>query len=152
MNVGTRLFGTTYYGGVYEQGGKTGVGGGTAYSLTRGGVLKVLWNFGAPDTNDGIWPFAGLINVGGTLYGTTLFGGDPNAGPTGGGGGCGTAFSLKPTGVESVLYAFQGYNSSTHYSDGCFPWSALTEIGPRFYGTTYEGGTGNAGTIFWISR
>ena len=46
---------------------------GTVFSLSKSGVEKVMHSFsGAPD---GALPYAGLINVKGTLYGTTWAGG-----------------------------------------------------------------------------
>ena len=48
-----------------------------------------------------------LLNVGGTLYGTTVKGGAPDS--------YGTVFSVTPSGVGHVLYAFQGQ------SDGVEP-------------------------------
>src|SRR6202042_1810578 len=64
LNVGGTFFGTTLYGGsnCYSH-----FGCGTVYSVTTSGEEKVLYSFkGAPD---GWFPFAGLINVNGTLYG-----------------------------------------------------------------------------------
>ncbi len=151
INVGNRFWGTTQGGGLYPQGGNdSGSGGGTAYSLTLGGAFKTLWNFGAPNSNDGVGPNGALINVGGTFYGITFGGGDPEAGPHG--GSCGTIFSITSAGVESVLYPFHGYNIRNNPLDGCFPYGALTEIGTKFYGTTFEGGAYSAGTVFSMSR
>src|SRR5580704_15725375 len=48
---------------------------------------------------DGEEPFAGLVNVKGTLYGTT---------DKGGAYGDGTVFSITPSGTETVLYSFKG--------------------------------------------
>src|ERR1700719_222189 len=62
---------------------------------------KVLHSFAGPP-GDGTEPLAGLINVNGTLYGTTIYGG-----ASCGSGGCGTVFSVDPTtGAETVLYSF----------------------------------------------
>ena len=46
---------------------------GTVFSITLGGKEKVLHSFG--NGTDGKQPFAGLIDVNGTLYGTTAGGG-----------------------------------------------------------------------------
>src|SRR5438105_1233774 len=57
---------------------------------------KVLHSFGSGA--DGSVPFASVIDVSGTLYGTTFGGGTH---------GAGTVFALDPTaGVETVLYSF----------------------------------------------
>ena len=46
---------------------------GTVFSITTAGKEKVLHSFGGG--TDGVGPFAGLIDVKGTLYGTTEQGG-----------------------------------------------------------------------------
>jgi uncharacterized repeat protein (TIGR03803 family) len=63
-----------------------GNAGGTVFSITTSGTLTVLHRFGG--SGDGDEPVAGLINVNGTLYGTTRAGGEK--------GGYGTVFWLKP--------------------------------------------------------
>ncbi|HEX9159589.1 MAG TPA: choice-of-anchor tandem repeat GloVer-containing protein, partial [Rhizomicrobium sp.] len=97
---------------------------------------------------DGASPFSGVINVNGTLYGTTLGGGQ-------GRGAGGTAFSLDPaTGTETVLYTF----CSKQYpcKDGARPAAAPIDVNGMLYGTTEEGGktclipSGTCGTIFSI--
>ena len=76
------LYGTTYYGGEDNDGG-------TVFSVDSTGVETVLHNFGK--RADGIYPQASLIDVNGTLYGTT-FGGGTYGASNGEGGG--TAFAL----------------------------------------------------------
>ncbi|MGD0867193.1 MAG: hypothetical protein ABSA49_16750, partial [Rhizomicrobium sp.] len=58
----------------------------------------VVYSFGSV-ANDGIFPAAGLIDVGGTLYGTT-------ANTAGDAPRDGTVFSVTPSGVEKVVYSF----------------------------------------------
>jgi uncharacterized repeat protein (TIGR03803 family) len=68
------LYGTTYYGGAN--------GGGTVFSINPGtGAETVLYSF-CSQTNctDGSEPAASLIEVNGTLYGTTAQGGTYNKG------------------------------------------------------------------------
>jgi uncharacterized repeat protein (TIGR03803 family) len=80
------LYGTTFHGGSR---GCEHQGCGTAFALDLDtGAETVLHSF-CPRTNcpDGALPQAGLIDVNGTLYGTTLFGGA---------NGGGTVFALKP--------------------------------------------------------
>ncbi|MGB8908213.1 MAG: choice-of-anchor tandem repeat GloVer-containing protein [Candidatus Cybelea sp.] len=63
---------------------------------------KVLYSFSAaPDGNN---PDASLIDVGGTLYGTTSSGGSHfcSRAP------CGTVFSITTGGTEKVLHSFSG--------------------------------------------
>lgn len=142
-NVGGTLYGTTIQGGLY--GGSTG-GWGTVFSMTRGGKEKVLHNFGKG--NDGWYPAADLLDVGGMLYGTTKGGGAHNC--PDGYGGCGTVFSITTDGKERVLHSFTGV-------DGSFPESRLVDVGGKFYGTTSSGGTnscgpyGRCGTVFSLT-
>ena len=79
----------------------------------------VLHTFtGSPD--DGALPFvAPLLDVHGTLYGTTSLGGPYGGGPFGGVYGSGTAFRLDRNGKETVLYSFTGG------ADGSVPASNL---------------------------
>jgi uncharacterized repeat protein (TIGR03803 family) len=77
-NVGGTLYGTT------NQGGANSLG--TLFAITPSGAESVIHSFGAT-AQDGATPLAGLINVNGTLYGTTS---------AGGANGVGTVFSLTP--------------------------------------------------------
>ena len=74
----------TFY-GTTSEGSSSCFGGGTVFSVTQSGTEKVLHSFGAK--GDGAKPIAGLIDVDGTLYGTTEYGGTH---------GSGTVFALKP--------------------------------------------------------
>ncbi len=60
-------------------------GKGTVFSMSPGGEEKILHSFGYG--SDGATPLAGLIDVNGTLYGTTS---------AGSAYGDGTVFALKP--------------------------------------------------------
>jgi uncharacterized repeat protein (TIGR03803 family) len=129
ITVGGLLYGTT------EEGGTANYG--TVFSLTRGGAEKMTHSFeGNPNTTDGGYPQTGLIDVGGTLYGTT---------PVGGASGYGTVFSITTKGVEKVLYSFQGG------SDGASPQGGLVNVGGTLYGTTESGGSNGYGTVFSIT-
>jgi uncharacterized repeat protein (TIGR03803 family) len=81
-----------------------------------------------------------LIEVGGTLYGTT---------ENGGANGDGAVFSIGPTGPEHVVYSFKGY------ADGAFPADNLLAVKGTLYGTTIAGGSkigeGGYGTIFGVT-
>ena len=48
--------------------------------------------------------------------------------------GCGTVFSVTPSGQEKVLHAFAGA------SDGANPNAALIDVNGTLYGTTVHGG------------
>ncbi|HTZ70450.1 MAG TPA: choice-of-anchor tandem repeat GloVer-containing protein [Acetobacteraceae bacterium] len=128
INSNGVLYGTTFGGGARGQGVIF------AFNL-KTGVETVLHSFGLG--NDGQRPEAGLLDVNGTLYGTTFYGGDyPN-------GGTLFLFDLK-TGTESVLHSF---GSGT---DGAGPKAAVIDVNGTLYGTTWQGGTDNDGTVFSI--
>jgi uncharacterized repeat protein (TIGR03803 family) len=103
----------------------------------------VLYSFGA-GPSDGQNPSGALVLASdGNFYGTTLAGGTPNANCKVS-NGCGTLYSITPSGTETVLYSF-GANAS----DGIGPSGALLEARDgNLYGTTTAGGTANAGTAF----
>ncbi|MGB8910444.1 MAG: choice-of-anchor tandem repeat GloVer-containing protein, partial [Candidatus Cybelea sp.] len=65
VNVSGTLYGTTQY-------GASGSNWGTVYSVTTSGTFKTLYTF--TDSPDGAEPAAPLLNVKGTLYGTTAYG------------------------------------------------------------------------------
>ena len=98
-----------------------------------GGDYATIYSFtgGA----DGTHPGAGVIEVKGSLYGTT---------GSGGAHGYGTVFRLKPSGsgyTEKTLYAFKGGKDPV----GQF---SLTEQAGTLYGTSQHGGLDNYGTVF----
>ncbi|MGA7200606.1 MAG: choice-of-anchor tandem repeat GloVer-containing protein [Candidatus Cybelea sp.] len=136
IDVTGTLYGTTAFGGAY---GEAGGGDGTVFSVTKTGTEQVLHSFG--NGADGIEPAANLIDVKGTLYGTTLSGGAYDSG-----GGGGTVFSISTTGLERVLHNFG------NGSDGEFPSANLLNVNGTLYGTTYAGGAHHDdGTVFSIS-
>jgi uncharacterized repeat protein (TIGR03803 family) len=127
IKVGGKLFGTS------TDGGAGGLG--TIFSFDPStGVEATVYSFkgGA----DGSSPFDALIKVGGKLYGTTGSGGAGDCK-----GGCGTVFSFDPsTGVEAIVYAFQGQEDSEGPS-------ALVYIDHTLYGTTFGDENGTAFSI-----
>lgn len=138
-----KLYGTT------TQGGTSGSGFGTIFEVTKAGVERVLYRF--QGGSDGANPYAGLTAVRGTLYGTTRFGGGTSCGYYGA-IGCGTIFEVGASGVERVIYRFQGG------TDGGNPYAGLTDVHGTLYGTTsFGGGTScryyygtGCGTIFEV--
>jgi uncharacterized repeat protein (TIGR03803 family) len=136
IDVNGTLYGTTEFGG---DAGCDGSGCGTVFSLDpRTGTETVLYSFGGGA--DGATPFVGVIDVNGTLYGTTYNGGGTGCGDS----GCGTVFSLDlSTGTEAVLHSFGGM-------DGAQPFASLIEVNGILYGTTRAGGFYNAGAVFSI--
>lgn len=122
------LYGTTTGGGAF--------GGGTVFVIDKAGEEKILYSFSGPD---GATPYAGLMrDAAGNLYGTTYYGGAA---------GRGAVFVLSPTGKEKVLYSFTGANG-----DGENPRGGLIQDSAgNLYGTTYQGGAYNGGTVFVLT-
>ncbi len=86
---------------------------------------------GDPDGND---PQAGLVDAGGTLYGTTYVGGANNLG---------AVFAIGPSG-ESIVHSFAG-------ADGAYPEASLIDVNGTLYGTTSAGtGASSYGVVFAI--
>jgi uncharacterized repeat protein (TIGR03803 family) len=125
------LWSTTLSGGTNNMG--------TAFKLTPGGKLTVVYNF----TSTTGQPASGLtLGTNGNFYGATFNGGTGTACV----GGCGTVFELTPSGKLTVLWNFTGGN------DGQFPYSGPIEgTDGNFYGTTYQGGTNAVGTIYQLT-
>jgi uncharacterized repeat protein (TIGR03803 family) len=121
--------------------GTTGGGastGGSVFSVDASGAEKVLYDFkNAPDASD---PRAGLIDIAGTLYGTSF---------SGGAEGTGTVYKLASSDTESVLYSF---SSRRPRHDGKNPAASLVNVDGTLYGTTYQGGTKDRGTVFKITQ
>jgi uncharacterized repeat protein (TIGR03803 family) len=136
-NVNGTLYGTT------QNGGSKGYG--TVFSITPGGKEKVLYSFRGGI--DGAYPLAGLIDVKGTLYGTTPDGGAYSTYYCGRNGapGCGTVFTITPSGKEKVLHSFG------NGTDGADPGTGLVEVKGTLYGATDGGGAYNDGTVYSIT-
>jgi uncharacterized repeat protein (TIGR03803 family) len=152
--------------------------GGTIYTTTEGAIT---YGFGQiialtpPTTPGGAWtesvllsfdlvpgaayPTGSLVSEGGSLFGTTLYGGEEGCFDF----GCGVVFELTPptapggAWTETMLHTFGEVPD-----DGIVPMAPLT-IGPGgvLYGTTYYGGTGvcytsggltsGCGTVFQLT-
>jgi uncharacterized repeat protein (TIGR03803 family) len=131
LNVDGVLYGTTHGGGHSDFG--------TVFKIDASGSESVVYSFEGRRKNDGAEPVAALAYSDGTFYGTTESGGSDCSDAR----GCGTVFSLTPSGGETVLYEFKDHNK-----DGAFPRGGVTEIGDTLYGTTYSGGADGYGTVF----
>jgi len=126
-NIGSTLYGVTDLGGTDNLG--------VVFKITSSGKESVIHSF--TGGSDGEHPgYGGLVDIKGTLYGTT---------PEGGTGGGGIAFSITPSGSEKVLHSFAGG------SDGAQPNANLLYANGILYGTTKGGGTSGDGTIFSIT-
>src|SRR6267154_441452 len=85
--------------------------------------------------------FTALVQgLDGNLYGTTS---------AKGAHGKGTVYKITPTGTLTTLYSFCALSKCT---DGSTPYAGLV-LGTdgNFYGTTFTGGTLNAGTVYKIT-
>jgi uncharacterized repeat protein (TIGR03803 family) len=116
---------------------------GTIFKLTPSGTPTTLYSFcSLTQCTDGSYPYAGLIqSSNGDLYGTTLSGGAADGG--------GTFFKITPGGALTTLYSFCSQNWC---AGGAYPYAALVQAtNGDFYGTTYQGGTNNYGTVYKIT-
>jgi uncharacterized repeat protein (TIGR03803 family) len=129
IDVDGTLYGTTLRGGVNHR------SPGTVFSIARDGVENVLHSF-STGKDDGSYPYVGLIDVNGTLYGTTRKGGTYDQG---------TVFSITASGNLRLLHSF------SRGSDGANPKAGLIDVKGTLYGTTSEGGSHNGGTVFSIT-
>jgi uncharacterized repeat protein (TIGR03803 family) len=136
VSVKGMLYGTTDEGGA-------NIGTGTVFAITTSGKETVLHSF-AGGKRDGYIPVARLLNVNGTLYGTTLRGGAHCEESSE--HGCGTVFSITTSGKERVLYSFGATDT-----DGALPRAGLINVNGTLYGTTELGGTSGRGTVFSLS-
>jgi len=137
IHSGDLLYGTTVGGGYAGNSG-------TVFSVNpRTGTEVVRYDFCSQEgCYDGERPIAGLIDVNGTLYGTTVNGGTHD--------NRGTVFSLDPkTRSETVVYSFC---AQLYCADGEEPYAGLVSAKGTgtLYGTTYYGGTYGRGTVFSV--
>jgi uncharacterized repeat protein (TIGR03803 family) len=121
------LYGATAFGGAY--------GYGTVFKLAATGQESVIYSFSG--AADGSEPYGGLSqDAEGNLYGTTSQGGEYNYG---------TVFKVTRLGEYVVLHSFKGG------SLGAFPYAGvITDEQGNIFGTTYQGGSDNYGTVFKI--
>lgn len=139
------LYENGVYYGTTTAGGGSGCGGGGCgiiFAVTQAGSESILHVFSGG--SDGANPTSRLVDIGGVFYGTTTLGGGSGCG----GQGCGTVYSITPTGSSyNVLYRFGGH------TDGAHPRGTINNKSGFLYGTTVRGGgTGcggpGCGTIY----
>jgi uncharacterized repeat protein (TIGR03803 family) len=134
VDVNGTLYGTTYAGGTYNGPSL----GGTVFAISpSSGKEKVVYDFS--HYPDGKFPEAGLLNVNGTLYGTTTEGGAYYY--------FGTVFSVTTSGKETILHSF----AAPSELDGSYPVAPVIDVNGTLYGTTENGGAHNLGTVFAVS-
>ena len=129
------FYGTTWAGGTN--------GDGTVFKISTTGTLTTLHSFGG---TDGEFPDAGLVQGSdGYFFGTTCGASD---------GGIvdpffpepGTVFKISANGALTSLYSFTGGSAGANPQAGLVQGSDCS-----FYGTTFSGGLGGAGTVFRLT-
>jgi uncharacterized repeat protein (TIGR03803 family) len=126
IRVGNTLYGTASGGGKY--------GHGTVYVLGKfSSSYATVYDFGKT-SGDGSEPRSALVEIGGTLYGTTEYGGSS---------GDGTVFSIAPSGTETILHSFGKGDAQNPIGDLLYFHGGL-------FGTGYAGGAHGKGAIFKV--
>jgi len=129
------LYGTT------EAGGTAGDGVVFSVATNDPGNIDILHYFSSVLDNgtnsDGGFPFAGLLLVGDTFYGTSAFGGAY---------GNGSVFAINTNNLHfTELYSFTGGD------DGASPEGEVIISGNTLYGTAMWGGAAGDGVIYSIN-
>ena len=111
-------------------------GCGVVYKLNTAGTETVLHDF-AGHPLDGAYPKTPVTRDSiGNIYGIAVGGGSYDYG---------VVFKINTSGNESVLHSFTGG------SDGCYPYQGLVrDKAGNLYGTTWECGSSDWGTIFKV--
>lgn len=124
------FYGTTYTGGVNDQG--------TVFRLSPAGALTILHSF---NVSDGQGVEGDLLQgTDGNFYGLTTYGGSADGG---------TIFKISPTGVFEVLYSLgSGSGDGTHPAYGGLRQASNGNL----YGTTQQGGAYGLGTVFTVTQ
>jgi uncharacterized repeat protein (TIGR03803 family) len=108
---------------------------GTFFKISASNAFTNLADF---NFTDGALPSSPVQGTDGNFYGIAQLGGSSNFG---------VVYKATPAGVITVLHNFTGYPG-----DGTYPKGTLVQGNDGFlYGTTYEGGAHNIGTIFKVS-
>ena len=119
-----------YYGTTKEGGA---IGYGAVFALSTSGKEGLVYSFKGGN-KDGAYPYAGLTELNGVLYGVTANGNRAN---------WGTIFAVTRGGRESVVYNFKAG------ADGALPLARLVNDNGTLYGTTFGGGGSPPwGTVF----
>ncbi len=126
------FYGTTRYGGAYDEG--------VVFRINAAGAESVIYSFGTGGETDGAFPYGGLIqDSDGNIYGTTTTGGANNAG---------SVFKITAAGIESVFYSFGAGGSA----GGTYPYAGLIQADDgNFYATTNSGGAYGLGAVIRIT-
>jgi uncharacterized repeat protein (TIGR03803 family) len=126
--------------GTTSGGGSNGISeNGTIFEVTPAGGLTLLYSFcvqsGCPDGSN---PISLILATDGNFYGTTLYGGTA--------GNYGTVFEFTSTSQLTTLHSFTNTDGSTLFG------TPLQATNGTFYGTTYNGGSLDDGTVYSLSN
>jgi phospholipase C len=135
IQLSGRLYGTTQYGGTPTPYCANGCG--TVFNVDpASGLEHVVYRFKlTKNVPDGAYPAARLLALDGSLYGTTIGGGDALEG---------SVFKVTDSGAEHVIHSFSG-------SNGTYPLDGLILSGGELYGTTRNGGSHGHGALYKIT-
>jgi uncharacterized repeat protein (TIGR03803 family) len=116
--------------------------GGTIFKITQKGELTTIYTFCVdyPFCSDGSNPIGPVLGNDGNFYGTTAYGGA---------NGGGAVFKITPQGKLTTIYSFCAQIACTDGSDARS--GIILGSDGNFYGTTYDGGVHNLGTVFKIT-
>ncbi len=111
---------------------------GSVYKVSPAGVESLLYSFPSTIGPESMNPSGGLLQASdGNFYGVTRFGGAA---------GRGTVYRITPDGTFTQIYAFQAD------PDGRAPTGSLIQATDgNLYGTTTDGGSASAGTVFRLT-
>jgi uncharacterized repeat protein (TIGR03803 family) len=133
------FYGTTYNGGTHTYG--------TVFRISKEGVKSTIYNFcQLANCADGSAPYGPLIQAAnGKLYGTTPYSGCKCGTPP----PSGTLFEVTLGGQLTTLHTFCLEEGCP---DGSGPLAGIIQSNDgTLYGTTYEGGAYNQGTVYKIT-
>lgn len=117
-------------------------GAAVIFKITTNGQQTTLFTF---NTTNGASAVGQLVSgQDGSLYGVA---------GSGGTNGQGTIFAVTTNGAFTLLYSFGMVTNAAGYAlDGASPYGGLIQgRDGNFYGTTYQGGPTNKGTVFQFS-
>ena len=115
-----------------------------AFTALHSFAINTTNSSGVFINGDGAHPFAGLVLLGNTLYGTAQDGGSS---------GNGTVFAVNTDGTGfNVIYNFSGTSGTFDgNSDGAIPQGRLISAGNMLFGSAIAGGSAGVGTVFALN-
>ena len=126
--------------GAASSGGSAGFG--TIFRFDLGSMTETTLSSFTGGKTQGAVPFGPVTHVGASIYGSTIEGHGTGPGSNGNYTGYGTIWRLDTAHAKArVFHGFGG-------TDGSQPYSGVAPSGGVFYGVTWYGGAGNAGSVF----